>query len=349
MVLNDQQSQALADALHTNELRVIMQTRYRNPQARTQDIYWCNEAYQQATNLLGVKKLSKPLPEREWATLQQKIEAVARGSVRFSYEALKNFRLRAEYMNKIWGLQNALENEITQYANATDSYEVRSFRLESMWDITKNYTDKMEMLFSAWGNKSSPIWSSIIEAKGESFFMTLTKVSQKILGKFRVRTSLEPSLKLHAEVFTSVMEDMKADQLDILKNIREVGGVLCLLTLAVMTWTISASSDPVSESVKGALSLGAAAAGGMAGEEAGSLVGAFFGPEGAPIGGILGGMICSFVSGVAADSIIDAFIEAFLKPPSGALTKMLFGSPIMYELKLPDNISLSRTFVESLS
>lgn len=62
--------------------------------------------------------------------------------------------------------------------------------------------------------------------------------------------------------------------------------------------------------------------------------------------GVLGGVICSFVSGLAIDNLFDAVAAAFESPIPPELKAELFGPPILYELKLPDNMALSRSFVE---
>lgn len=325
MTLNSQETRALVDHLHTNELQTIMQHRYSNPIARTQDIQWCNQAYEEAIHILEAES-NEALPEAENETLQQQIWSAARSSIRFSYEQVKNFKLRSEYIVSLGNLTRA-EINMSSSQNGADV-------------ISKNTAD-LDSILEYWGNGDnaslSAIWSSQIPRAASDSDTSLDTETSILKG---ISNQAEPTVAGPIAAESSVAES--------LSSIGVVGAAIALFTLGVMIWKIKDNTNMALNATQNAVNLGAGIAGGLVGAEIGGEGGLIVGPEGAIIGALLGGIICSFASGVAANNIFNAVVEAFGNPQSSELSGKLFGPPILYELQLPDNMALSMAFTENL-
>lgn len=361
--LNNHLMRRLVNDWHANEMRVILQHRYIKPQARTDDISACTQAYQVATELLN-KELEESELKKRNKSLWKEMWDVIRSGIRFSYEALGNLSLRAQFTTKFLIL---LENQsstiriLQTRMNAIDRNNASGMagewklQLEDPLELFEVYIKNINDLFAKWKNASMSFWPYLMRWKIPSFqqYLRTVKVEEKISpeDKFSVyplnsQYTQIRNAYLKAEAAT---EEMIQTNEQVLIRLGNVGRTILLFTLGVMAWTIIDSHNPVLQTAKNTFDLGASLAGGAVGTAAGMALGRAAGSLGATIGGVLGGIICGFAAGVAADSLFDAVFEAFTKPPSQELRERLFDAPIMYELQLPDNISLSSKFTKSLT
>lgn len=312
MGLNKQDLKVLMDRVHTNEMQTILQYRYSKPDARSKDIYWSNQAYREANDLIEAIP-SEPYSGNEDSNLKNHIWSVAGSSLLFSVLAIKNLQLRANYIHYS---KNLALQEINQLTGKTDPAGRAA--------IKKN-TQRMSVIFEQYEEENEDSLS---------------------LAHDYVEDDSPPVEPLSPPMDT-IEPPKNPGQL--LKNIKFGGEALFVLTLGVMIWTIQESRNPQLSTIKNTLNLVATGAGAVLGTQAGIAAAGILAPEAVIIGGILGGIICSFVSGMAANSLFDAVIQAFMAPPSPKLTANLFGQPILYEIQLPDNLSLSTSLSKSLS
>lgn len=374
MALNNEQTQQLVNVLHANELRTIMQFRYRNANARTKDLYWCNRAYQEAIDMLTAKSI-EPHPDEAGYRLQQKAAAVMKGCVFFSYNTLKNYRLRAEYMDETRMIVGEWNKSINLLYETKKDYEkkfkVRTIDNNLTEDDITYYIDMLELhaeaeakkilnLYTDFGYQISSVHGAAIQLFNKSFEEILRKQPAPLNQAMNIfnddykhASLLRDSINQLNDQYTKLNDsivDLKLQLDKILERLRSAGTALLIVTLGVMLWTIQQSKNSNLQIIKSILDTGAAIGGGWLGTMGGAEVGgAVGGPVGVFVGGLLGGFISSCVSGIAADSLFDALLAAFERPESAEPREKLFGKPILYELQLPNNVSLSQTFIEHLN
>lgn len=211
---------------------------------------------------------------------------------------------------------------------------------EKLKDITKMRINEFYQKFLG---VVSPIW----DAK--------TRMVLQSLDHIRIDTELqylklpeEMSEREYAQVIKSTFRETALNFSRSLKELDSLGDALLIVAIGIMIWNVGESQNPKLESIKDILSLGVSLAGGTLGAWAGAAAGSIGGPIGVYIGGILGGLISAFLSGIAADSIFDAMLKAWGPSNPSQSAQLLFGGPVLYELQLPDNMTLSQSFISNL-
>lgn len=316
-------TQILIDALYNNEVNTIERFRYSKPQAQIDDLKNCAKAYEEANNLLQMEKQQSDGSDKGDIEVQN-IWQAARAGVVFSYETIKNFKLRAEYLRKISDSINLFEYDpqIRTYKNTHFSNDIIDPN-EYLYDMINDSIKK-------WANETSDVWGNTAAYKKKIY-------NDFIKDKY---FNLEPYVVKYAG----------KDQLQILSYMRYFGTALIVFTLGVITWQLVEAQDKKQAGAEILVSVGGAFGGGLLGEMGGTLLfGWIMGDLGTVIGGILGGLVGAFAGGIAAECLFDAMMEAFFYTPKlDRLTGTLFRGPIMYELTLPDNTSLSGNLTGSL-
>lgn len=316
-------TQALIDALHNNEVNTIERFRYSKPQAQMNDLMNCAKAYEEANNLLQMEKQQSGSSGKDNLQVQN-IWQAARAGIIFSYETIKNFKLRAEYLSKI---NNSID--LFEYDSKTGTYKNPFFSSEII-DPNEDLYDMINDSIKKWANKTSDVWGNTAAYKKKTYD-DFIKDKDFNLESYVVRYAGK-------------------DQLQILSYMRYFGTALIVFTLGVITWQLVEARDKNQAGAEILVSVGGAFGGGLLGEVGGTLLfGWIMGDLGTVIGGILGGLVGAFAGGIAADCLFDAMMEAFFYTPKlDQLTGTLFSGPIMYELTLPDNTSLSGNLTASL-
>ncbi|MBP1904545.1 hypothetical protein J2Z32_001168 [Paenibacillus turicensis] len=316
-------TQALIDALYINEVNTIERFRYNKPQAQINDLQNCAKAYEEANNLLQMEKQQSGESQDKQDTLVQDIWKAARAGVVFSYETIKNFKLRAEYLNKI-------SNSIKLFDYHPETGRFRNTHFADILDPEEDLYDMINKSIQEWAKKTSDVWGNAAAYKEKTF-------NNFIEGK-------EYNLESY------VVRYAGKDKLKLLSYMRYFGTALIVFTLGVITWQLVEKQDKIRAGAEILVSVGGALGGGLLGEVGGTfLFGWIMEDLGAVIGGILGGLVGAFAGGVAAVCLFDAMLDAFFYTPKvGRLTGTLFSGPIMYELTLPDNTTLSGNLTGSL-
>ena len=316
-------TQTLIDALYNNEVNTIERFRYSKPQAQMNDLKNCAKAYEEANNLLQMEKQQSGSPDKDNSQVQN-IWQAARAGVIFSYETIKNFKLRAEYLSKISDSIKLFEYdpEIRTYKNPHFSNDIIDPN-EDLYDMINDSIKK-------WANKTSDVWGNTAAYKKKTY-EDFIKDKDFNLEQYVVKYAGK-------------------DQLQILSYMRYFGTALIVFTLGVITWQLVEAQDKKQAGAEILVSVGGAFGGGLLGEMGGTLLfGWIMGDLGTVIGGILGGLVGAFAGGIAAECLFDAMMEAFFYTPKlDRLTGTLFSGPIMYELTLPNNMSLSGNLTGSL-
>lgn len=316
-------TQTLIDALYNNEVNTIERFRYSKPQAQMNDLKNCAKAYEEANNLLQMEKQQSGSPDKDNSQVQN-IWQAARAGVIFSYETIKNFKLRAEYLSKISDSIKLFEYdpEIRTYKNPHFSNDIIDPN-EDLYDMINDSIKK-------WANKTSDVWGNTAAYKKKTY-EDFIKDKDFNLEQYVVKYAGK-------------------DQLQILSYMRYFGTALIVFTLGVITWQLVEAQDKKQAGAEILVSVGGAFGGGLLGEMGGTLLfGWIMGDLGTVIGGILGGLVGAFAGGIAAECLFDAMMEAFFCTPKlDRLTGTLFSGPIMYELTLPNNMSLSGNLTGSL-
>ena len=316
-------TQTLIDALYNNEVNTIERFRYSKPQAQMNDLKNCAKAYEEANNLLQMEKQQSGSSDKDNSQVENVWQA-ARAGVIFSYETIKNFKLRAEYLSKISDSIKLFEYdpEIRTYKNPHFSNDIIDPN-EDLYDMINDSIKK-------WANKTSDVWGNTAAYKKKTY-EDFIKDKDFNLEQYVVKYAGK-------------------DQLQILSYMRYFGTALIVFTLGVITWQLVEAQDKKQAGAEILVSVGGAFGGGLLGEMGGTLLfGWIMGDLGTVIGGVLGGLVGAFAGGIAAECLFDAMMEAFFYTPKlDRLTGTLFSGPIMYELTLPDNTSLSGNLTGSL-
>jgi hypothetical protein len=321
--LDFDETQKLIDALHMNEVNTIERFRYSKPQAQMNDLMNCAKAYEEANNLLQMEKQQSGSPYKANSQVQN-IWQAARAGVIFSYETIKNFKLRAEYLGKI-----SDSIKLFDYDPEKGTYKNPYYSNEII-DPNEDLYDMINDSIKKWANKTSDVWGNTAAYKKKTF-------DDFIKDK-----------DFNLESY--VVKYAGKDQLQILSYMRYFGTALIVFTLGVITWQLVEAQDKKQAGAEILVSVGGALGGGLLGEMGGTLLfGWIIGDLGTVIGGILGGLVGAFAGGIAAECLFDAMMEAFFYTPKlDRLTGTLFSGPIMYELTLPNNMSLSSNLTGSL-
>lgn len=316
-------AQTLIDALHINEVNTIERFRYSKPQAQINDLMNCAKAYEEASNLLQMEKQQSGSSDKDNSQVQN-IWQAARAGVVFSYETIKNFKLRAEYLSKI-----SDSIKLFDYDPEKGTYK-NPYYIDEIVDPDEELYDMINNSIKKWANETSDVWGNTAAYNKKTF-------DDFIKDK---DFNLE----------TYVVKYAGKDQLQILSYMRYFGTALIVFTLGVIIWQLVEAHDKKQAGAEILVSVGGALGGGLLGEMGGTLLfGWIMGDLGTVIGGILGGLVGAFAGGIAADCLFDAMMQAFFYTPKlDRLTGALFSGPIMYELTLQNNTSLSGNLTGSL-
>ncbi len=316
-------TQTLIATLYINEVNTIERFRYSKPQAQIDDLKNCAKAYEEANNLLQMEKQQSGSPDNDNSQVQD-IWQAARAGVVFSYETIKNFKLRAEYLSKISDSIKSFE-----YDPVIRTYKNPYFRNDII-DPNEELYDMINNSIKKWANKTSDVWGNTAAYNKKTYDNFIKDRN----------FNLEPY----------VVKNAGKDQLKILSYMRYFGTALIVFTLGIITWQLIEAQDKKQAGAEILVSVGGAFGGGLLGEMGGTLLfGWIMGDLGTVIGGILGGAVGAFAGGIAAECLFDAMMQAFFYTPKlDRLTGNLFSGPIMYELTLPDNMSLSGNLTGSL-
>lgn len=327
--LDNETVQRLIDELHMHEVDTIDQFRYRNPQARSNDFHDCSQAYQTAHDLLEMET-NQSMQQEKSST--QDLWNAARAGIRFSYETIRNWKLRGEYLNRIKKI--ITDNEY--------NYQINNFLIDE--DDDTNYTQLREKLYQAlnkevnnYAESTSKIWG--LAARSQQLSAKDFVKGAKIIPNFNITQY--------------IVEHAGESQMRVLSYMRFFGTTMIVFTLGMIAWEIMDSKTKINTSSEMLVSLGGALGGGTLGEAGASLLlfGWVVADEAAQaVVGVLGGLIGSFAGGMAAASLFGALMNAFIYTPEDhKWREELFNRPILYELKLPDNMSLSSSLVVSLT
>jgi len=210
----------LVARLHNKELQTIRNQAYKSSLNRAEDLQISTASSKLALNLLSLEQADRlngihPTPARE------RMWEMARSSIRFSYEAIKNLRLRTEYLSQVGKIyycemryRSFLKNESAYFAEQQEQQfwsELRSlsFNANSMPNPSGEklgsvpHRDALSEGMSAWEDLEQGAWGlepiKFIEEEApqaESFLETMEKEAveyleqlNKLFGEWGSRTS----------------------------------------------------------------------------------------------------------------------------------------------------------------
>lgn len=336
--LSRQDTIELVNHIYAKEQQAIKMHRYRNERTRAEDLRSSRESYDISHQLLS--SIPSQLNENTTDARTMAWEA-ARSSVRFGYEAIINLRLRKHYIGANLQIANLINNALGEMPAMGGQAALENWASQHIEDLRYK--------FYQWSDTSSKTWrlSWYRNPSWETLLQQETEKLQCLRRSAGANNSALAEAEL-VQVYENAFKQLAVQHEYTLALLRGLGAAVSVLTTGIMLWFILQDTDPLKATAKTALSIPSAVAMGYAGTQIGLWVGMLAGPVGSMIGGIFGGLIGSFAGGLASDFLFETIVHAFSTEIPDRLKLKMFGTPIRYELTLPNTLQLSRDFIAKL-
>jgi len=335
--LSRQDTIELVNHIYAKEQQAIKMHRYRNERTRAEDLRSSRESYDISHQLLS--SIPNKMNENTSDARTMAWEA-ARSSVRFGYEAIINLRLRKHYIGANFQIANLIESSLRELPAKGGQAALESW--------ASRHIENLQYKFYQWSDASSKTWR--LSWYRNPGWETLLQQETEKLQYLRINTGANPALAEGelVQVYENAFRQLAVQHEYTLALLRGLGAAVSVLTTGIMLWFILQDTDPWKATAKTAVSIPSSIAMGYAGTQIGLWVGMLAGPVGSMIGGIFGGLIGSFAGGLASDFLFETVVHAFSTEIPDRLKLKMFGTPIRYELTLPNTMQLSRDFIAKL-